>query len=410
MVRREEDKFRLIIKEGLRYLERSVQRVPYNSEAIFWWGDTLKLLGHYDDAIVKFNEALQFTSTKHVFYSRGIAFFEKFKQEGKPEFLQQAISDWKRAVEINPNFPQPLFHLGYQEFHSGNFKKAVEYFKESIKWDHGEALAPEAYKFAGISAYYLKDDTDAIHLLGEAKKRDAHGVAKYLGGMLLLKRQYKEALACLEDAARENPGDREVYNSLLTACRRLGMFERALEIIALNNPSKDAAVYFYEVGRIYAAMKNYDRALIELGHGLEKYPNDIKINEEIGRIYFDDKKNYKVAATFFEKLTKLEPDNLRTVYNLGACKFRTGEHEKALEIWNEVKKRDPGFPNIDNYIKSAAAKSSSADIKTTVIAPDDMTHEIKTDNKMPLKTNSGGVNSSGTIENKTDSKSFFNYQ
>lgn len=369
MVRNEEEKFRVIIMEGLRYLERSVSRVPYNSEAIFWWGDTLKLLGRYDEAIEKFNEALRYTSTKHVYYSRGTAFFEKYKLEGKPEFMEQAKSDWKRAIEINPNFPQPLFHLGYHEFHAGNFKQAVEYFKEAIKWDNNEGLASEAYKFAGISAYYLKEDTEAIELMGEAHKRGARGVSKYLGGLLLNRGRYEEALPCLEDASRENPGDREVYASLVAACQKLGLIDRALEIVNQRHPSKDTAEYFYESGRLYAAQKNFDKALIDLGRGLEKFPDNIKINEEIGRIYFDEKKNYQLAATFFEKLTKLEPDNLRTLYNLGACYFRTGNFEKARETWENIKKRDPKFPGIDEYIKSAERKAATEDIKTTVIAP-----------------------------------------
>ena len=405
MVRNEEEKFRLIISEGLRYLERSVRRVPYNSEAIFWWGDTLKLLGLYDEANAKFNQALQYTSTKHVFYSRGIAFFEKFKQEGKPEFMEQAKNDWKRAVEINPNFPQPLFHLGYHEFHSGNFKEAIEYFKESIKWDNNEGLSSESYKFAGIAAYYLKDDTEAIDLMSQAYKRGTRGVAKYLGGLLLTKHRYEEALPCLEEASKENPGDKEVYASLVTAYRRLNMFERAIEAVNLHHPSKDSAQYFYEIGRLYAAMKNFDRALIELGRGLEKYPDDIKINEEIGRIYFDDKKNYQVAATFFEKLTKLDSGNLRTIYNLGACRFRLGDYEKAYELWSEIKKRDPKFPNIDEYIKSADARSGGADIKTTVIAPDGApakTTEINDKLEKP--------ESCATDENKAENtNSFFKY-
>ena len=416
MVRNEEEKFRVIVMEGLRYLERSVARVPYNSEAIFWWGDTLKLLGRYDDAIAKFNQALQYTSTKHVFYSRGTAFFEKFKMEGKPEFMEQAKNDWKRAIEINPNFPQPLFHLGYHEFHAGNFKEAIAYFKEAIKWDNNEGLAAEAYKFAGISAYYIKDDTEAIYLMGQAHKRGVRGVSKYLGGLLLKAHKYEEALPCLEDAARENPGDKEVYASLLTVCQRLNMLDRALEIVNLRNPSKDTAEYFYEIGRLYAAQKNYDRALIDLGRGLEKYPENIKINEEIGRIYFDEKKNYQVAATFFEKLTKLEPDNLRTIYNLGACHFRTGNFDRARELWSDIKKRDPKFPGIDEYIKSAERKAGTDDIKTTVTAPDQA--PAAPENKSAVqsapaappeaKTSENSVNAATTTENESKN-SFFKY-
>ena len=120
-----------------------------------------------------------------------------------------------------------------------------------------------------------------------------------------------------------------------------------------------------------------------------------KINEEVGRIYFDDKKNYQVAATFFEKLTKLEPANLRTLYNLGACHFRTGNFEKAFEAWSEIKKRDPKFPNIDAYIRSAERKTGTDEIKTTVIAPDAVPEAVE--------------KASGTGE--TESKNtFFKYQ
>ena len=398
MMRNDEDKFRIIINEGIRYLERSCQRVPYNAEAMFWWGDTLKLLGDYDKAIEKINMAIELAPSKHSYFSRGIAYFEKFKQLGDKKLMDQAISDWKSSIAVNPNYSNPLFHLGYHEFLSENFQAAFDYFKESIKWESSGGYSGESYKFGGVAAYRLNKDTEAILFLNEAQKQGVRGISKYLGLMLAAKGDYQGAMPVLEEAIRELPNDKEVYSALISAYQRLNKLERAIEVVNQKHEKKDTPEYFYELGKIYSAIGNSDKALIELGRGLEKNPNDIKLNEEIGRIYFDNKKDYQAATAFFDKVVKLAPGNLRTAYNLGACYYRTGNNAKALEIWKEVKKRDPRFHNIDEYIKSAERPAGASADKATAVTP----------GAAPNISVKNADGASGTSENSTRGN-FFNY-
>ncbi|HNY11420.1 MAG TPA: tetratricopeptide repeat protein [Candidatus Wallbacteria bacterium] len=347
------EKFNLIIKEGLRYLERSTQRVPYNPEAWFWFGDTLKLIGRYDEAIEKFNKALTFTNTKHVFYSKGISYFEKYKQSGDNKFMDTALENWKNAIAVNPNFPQPLFHLGYYEFQKGNFKDSYEYFKKAIKWDSDKTFT-DAYRFGGIAAYYLKEMTEAVKLLTQVRETSSgRGVDKYLGGIYYQQSKYEEALPCLEDAFEESPNDSEVYASLINTYKRLNQSEKAIAAFQKKNAAiKDTPQYTFELGRLYAILGNTDKALLELGKGVEKSPNDIRFLEEIGRIYFEEKKDYNTAITFWEKIVKIEPDNLRCLYNYGACNYRLGNLEKARELWLKVSAKDKNYQGVREHLKT----------------------------------------------------------
>ncbi len=351
------EKFNMIIKEGLRYLERSTARVPYNSEAWFWLGDTMKLIGRYDEALEKFDRALTFTNTKHVFYSKGISYFEKYKQSGDKKFMEAALQNWKLAIAVNPNFPQPLFHLGYYEFQnansSGDFKASYEYFKKAIKWDADKSFT-DAYRFGGIAAYYLKEFTDAVKLLSQAKENSAtHGVDKYLGGIFYQQSKFEEALPCLEDAFEESPNDSEVYASLINTYKRLNQAEKAIAAFHKKNAAiKDTPQFTFELGRLYAILGNSDKALLELGKGIEKAPNDVRFLEEIGRVYFEEKKDYNAAITFWEKIVKIEPDNLRSLYNYGACHFRLGNLEKARELWLKVSAKDKNYQGVKEHLKT----------------------------------------------------------
>lgn len=345
------DAFDRLIREGLRFLQRSCERVPYNSEAWFWWGDTLKLVGKYDEAIEKFNTAIRICPTKHSHYSRGVCYFEKYKATGNEEFMNNAIKDWKESIRINPNFSQPLFHLGINAYQNQKFEEALSYFKKAIKWDSDKVFG-DAYKFAGICAYNLKDFTQAVELFRDAfnygsgtKINKPMAIALYTIG------NFNEAIGFFEKAIKEDPNDQDLQAFMLSVYKKMKMTDKAVEVInARSGGNRDTAEYYYEMGRLYSSMGEYDRALIELGKGTAKDPNNVSIIEEIGKIYFEDKKDYATAVKFWEKIVSIDPNNLKNLYNLAVCHFHIGNLEKAKELWTKVKQRDAKFQNVNEYL------------------------------------------------------------
>jgi len=343
--------FNRLIREGLKFLQRSCERVPYNSEAWFWWGDTLKLVGEYDEAIKKFDTAISICHTKHSYYSRGVCYYEKYKTSGNEEFMKQALSDWKESISINPNFSQPLFHLGIYSYQMQKYDEALSYFKKAIKWD-ADNVYGDAHKFAGICAYNLKDFTQAVELFtGAFDRGSGNNISKPMSVALYTQGKFSESVKYFEQAIKENPNDPDLYSFLLSVYKKLKMTDKALELLnAKTGGNKDSAEYCYESGKLYESMGDFDRALIELGRGAAKEPNNIKIIEEIGKIYFDDKKDYATAIKFWEKIVAIDPGNLKNLYNLAVCHFHIGNLEKAREFWLKVKQRDANFQNVNEYL------------------------------------------------------------
>jgi tetratricopeptide (TPR) repeat protein len=63
-----------------------------------------------------------------------------WKAEGADDFdsyrssfrLEQAIEEFKKALDLDPGYPEALNLAGYTYLDSGNFETAAEYFKRSV--------------------------------------------------------------------------------------------------------------------------------------------------------------------------------------------------------------------------------------------------------------------------------------
>lgn len=350
--------FKAIMDEGIRYLQRSCERVPYNSEAWFWYGDTLKILGRYKDAIDKLNVAISLNNTKHAFYSLGICYYELYKMNHEPKDMAKAIESWKRAVGVNPNFPQPLYHLGFYEYQTNkDYKQALYYLKNAFKWDQ-DALG-DAYKIAGLSAYALGQMTEAVEFLGKAKAKGAVGISKAYGVLLSKSGKTADSVSAFEQAVAEDANDSEAFAMLLQLYKKNGSYDKAVELLKQNSAKlKESPEYFIELGNVYFLAGSFDKSLLEFGKGLDKYKDNVAILEGIARVYFEGKKDYKMAASFFEKILQKSPDSILNQYNLGVCCFYSGDLNRAKELWEKVKARDPKFKDIDVHLQSLSAKQS----------------------------------------------------
>ncbi len=77
------------------------------------------LKGQHDQAISDFNKAIEI-DPKHAgaFYSRGIAYAHKGQYD-------QAISDFNKAIEINPKHAGACYSRGLAYNHKGQFDQAI---------------------------------------------------------------------------------------------------------------------------------------------------------------------------------------------------------------------------------------------------------------------------------------------
>jgi tetratricopeptide (TPR) repeat protein len=91
-------------------------------------------------------------------------------------------------------------------------------------------------------------------------------------------------------------------------------------------PDLARANYFY--ARNLKEEGKYDQAITRLQSVLKQYPRDRVVRNELGRIYFLQKK-YSDAVQEFETTLSIDPEDLQAHYNLMLCYNGLGDEGKA---------------------------------------------------------------------------------
>jgi tetratricopeptide (TPR) repeat protein len=91
-------------------------------------------------------------------------------------------------------------------------------------------------------------------------------------------------------------------------------------------PNLARANYFY--ARDLKEEGKYDEAITKLQSVLQQYPRDRVVRNELGRIYFLQKR-YSDAVREFETTLTIDPEDLQAHYNLMLCYNGLGDDAKA---------------------------------------------------------------------------------
>lgn len=79
--------------------------------------------------------------------------------------------------------------------------------------------------------------------------------------------------------------------------------------------NRSLAMYYANLGTIYATKNMADEAEAQFRHALEVFPHDVLALFNLGRLYAD-KKQYMEAKGYYERLVEITPDDPIAWYNL----------------------------------------------------------------------------------------------
>lgn len=158
-------------------------------------------------------------------------------------------------------------------------------------------------------------------LLGEQKKFAA--AAKSLEKAIVLEPDYFEARLSLANALLTDRRQDEAMTHF-EHCRRL----------------QDHPEVWLGLARCQFTFGELPEARRNLEAGLQKYPENFKLNLELGRHTLND--DFQVAHQHLEKAVRIEPDSLEAHYLLGQVLIRLGRRSDAephLEFVNQINKK-----------------------------------------------------------------------
>lgn len=233
------------------------------------------------EAISIYNKALERTNrgdlpTALAEYQKAIKmypyFIEAYNNMGELYSLmgksEMAISTYNMALDIEKNH-KILLNLGVEYYNSGNYKRALEYFFDSLslKSDY-----QEGNYYAGLTLYNMRDYTSAEkYLLNVVKYDRLHLKANYMLSHIYYEwKDYSRVIDHL-DAIWNIADNREFINKYYGfCCFHLGRYDEAVKYLKeaiLQHPEYEKFKGYLETLTYESKMKeigNLDRAIAEL--------------------------------------------------------------------------------------------------------------------------------------------------
>jgi tetratricopeptide (TPR) repeat protein len=215
--------------------------------------------------------------------------------------LDEAITYYKKAIQINPTYADTFNNLGLALQEKGQIEEAELAFNQAIKIDPDYAYA-----------YYN------------------------LGNVLMEKKHIDEALTCYQKAIDINPDLLDAYKNLGNALKEKGLHNDAIttyrKILRIESNRPDIyynlGIVLKETGQLAEAIAYYQKAL-------HLNPAFADAHNNLG-LAFRDTGEIRDAIHSFQRAVQIEPDNAIYHWNLSLALLLSGDFEQG---WKEYEWR-----------------------------------------------------------------------
>jgi tetratricopeptide (TPR) repeat protein len=224
--------------------------------------------------------------------------------------LDQALFSLKKAHEIKPRDPRPLFHLGNAFYSAGSYAKATEHYD----------LALSNGSFAEMENARIRP---LLHV--------NMGIVLEAEGLLLNAcEQYEKALSF----APKHPRALKLLGSCLYG---VGEYRRAEKVLteAIDASPGFADAHCDLASALHAIGEDDERAICEFQKALDLKPDHVDALYNFAGL-FKDMGRYQRAAEMYSKVLVLQPNNWRAQLNRGVVLLGAGEAEESRKAFKEA--------------------------------------------------------------------------
>ncbi|MCI0485910.1 MAG: tetratricopeptide repeat protein [Blastocatellia bacterium] len=242
--------------------------------------------GRLDEAVREFKRAIEiFPKYFRALNDLGVVLM-------KLDRLDEAAQSFERAAEIAPRVYYPRLNLAIARTRQGKYAEAIRLLEALYKENPALNQVLVAFADALMAVDRLGEADDALRKVLSDDKLDseAEGDARYKRGLLLNRKQkYPEAVRELAEAAKILPGAAQVRLQYGMALKMVGQQTEAerelLEAYRLGGARMGAAQFL--LGELYFKKKNYESAM----RAFEQYlidvpaaPNAAEVRSVVDRI------------------------------------------------------------------------------------------------------------------------------
>jgi tetratricopeptide (TPR) repeat protein/serine/threonine protein kinase len=273
---------------------------------------------------------------------------------GEQGHVDQAITHFHKAIELNPKLADAHYRLGSALLGRKKLDEAIASYKKAVAL---EPKAGAAHYDLGCALVSQGNVDEAITHFRQATKLEPKSAAAYsnLGTALLGRKKLDEAIAAYQKASALDPKDVRVHFNLGLALRSQANAQRDLKkldkaVAAYQKASaldpKYAGV-FISLARDYCRLGNALRDQKEVKEAVAAYQKAIALDPKnayahyvLGVILCDNVRDYEKAAASFRKVIELRP-HANAYISLGNALRGQKKPNEAVAAYRKANQLDP---------------------------------------------------------------------
>jgi superkiller protein 3 len=300
-----EDLYRLYLEEGNQYLQGQEY---YKASAVFW--NAINLFPNRPDAyvnlaIVEIHQGNWSSARKMLekamslagddYPHKDIIFYNIGLCAQDDQGYDEAIEYYQKAIEVNPEFGEAIYSLGFVLLKTGQKDKAFENFLKAKEIFEKNNQIEYLREIDGMLTLYEKTQSKtslslAKRLLEEASQAFSNG-------------QINKAVSLLEQSAAADPHYAEAY---------------------------------YRLGILYTHLDHFDTAAEYFGKAIERDPHLTKAYTGLSSLYVKQQKYDKAVSVLHEALA-LDISNPSLYHHIGLAYTAMGKKSKASQYFKKEK-------------------------------------------------------------------------
>ncbi len=286
-----------------------------------------------------------------------------------------ALRDLRQAADLDPLATYPRELLGDVQYarattHAqsapGLFLRAAERYREFVELDDRSARGQ--YKL-GLASYRAGQVQVAIAALREAIQLDPRfAEAHYTLGVSLRAAGSRDAaLAALEKAVKLSPALLGAREELADYYAELGRYEAGLTHLEALVALQPDAARARALGLGYARAGHLDRAVGQLSHAVQRYPDDAATYVAVGRVWLDRAARGGGRVELSKALQALQgsvnnDSNSEALTLLGRALAMSGDLARAEPVLDQATSRFPVDPDAFRFLADVAERRGRSSV------------------------------------------------
>uniref|UniRef100_A0A0N4ZCX5 TPR_REGION domain-containing protein n=1 Tax=Parastrongyloides trichosuri TaxID=131310 RepID=A0A0N4ZCX5_PARTI len=223
----------------------------------------------------------------------------------------------------------------------------------SVDINDAEAYADQSLSFDRYNSnafvsrgniYFAKNDyANALQYYREALNVEPSRVqALFNMGLVYQKtNDFQKALECYYKLNHILVNNVQVITQLAGIYEKIENNEQAIELYSqANSIAPTDPEILNKLGKLYDIEGDRSQAFQCFYDSFRLFPSNIKVIEWLGAYYIEAQFSEK-AVSYFEKAAVIEPNNIKWQLMMASCERRSGNYQKALNLYKEIHRKFP---------------------------------------------------------------------